>query len=157
MAGGMKKSKLMQPLFSGIFLISATGLALAEEAQSVSSVDPMRPPAALYDPSPTSTSASASSGLQTVIIRTGGKSLAIINGETVALGDKVGAARLVSINETQVELQGAEGKSVMRLTPAVDIKPRIQQKAKSKAAHASKRGGGKANGAPSKSKSNHKH
>ena len=135
-------------------LTLATGLVSGVDTQSASSADPMRPPTALLESIPGDVTA-ASSGLQTVIVRKRGKSLAVINGQTVELGGKVGDARLVKIDESQVELQGPGGKEIMRLTPSVAITPVIQHK--TKVANAHKRGGGKAKRAPSKSKSNHKH
>jgi len=159
MADGIKFLKFLPRLLLAASLAATTGLVLGEEVKSASSADPTRPPAAMLDPSP-SNAAEVSSGLQTVIVRKKGRSLAVINGQTVELGGKVGDARLVKINESQVELQGPGGKEIMRLTPTVDIKPHKPQvqhkaKAKAKAANAHKRGGGKAKRAPSKSKSNH--
>jgi MSHA biogenesis protein MshK len=124
MAGRINQLKQLPNFLLAAALTVATGFVFGEEAQSASSADPTRPPAAMLEPS-SSNPTEATNGLQTVIVRKRGaaRSLAVINGQTVELGGKVGDARVVRIDESQVELQGPGGKEVMRLTPAVDIKP----------------------------------
>ena len=61
-----------------------------------------------------------SSGLQSVLI-SGDHRAAIIDGETVALGDKHGDAKLIEVNEGNVVLQGAQGRQVLSLFPGVKI------------------------------------
>ncbi|MDP3031348.1 MAG: hypothetical protein Q8N33_04645, partial [Rhodocyclaceae bacterium] len=68
--------------------------------------------AAIYD----------SSGLQSVILRKGGKPAALINGSVVELGGKVGEARLIRINEDKVVLRGPQGDETLRLIPAAEKK-----------------------------------
>lgn len=60
-------------------------------------------------------------GLQSVIIAPHHRA-AIINGETVELGGKVGNARLVEVRENSVVLQGPQGRRVMELFPKVNIR-----------------------------------
>ena len=60
-------------------------------------------------------------GLQSIIISPKFRA-AIINGETVALGNKIGDATLVEVRENSVVLQGAEGKRVLELFPGVHLK-----------------------------------
>lgn len=57
-------------------------------------------------------------GLQSVYISPKQR-LAIINGKQFELGDKVGNAKLVEINEHGVVLQGSEGRRVMEVFPAI--------------------------------------
>jgi hypothetical protein len=87
-------------------------------------VDPTRPPANIQ--AATSDPANAaiydSSGLQSVILRKGGKPAALINGSLVELGGKVGEARLIRINEDNVVLRGPQGDETLRLIPAAEKK-----------------------------------
>lgn len=82
--------------------------------------DPTRPPAALSMPQG-SAAALAPSGpqLQSVQISAGRRS-AIISGQRVRLGDKVGDARVVRINENEVVLKGGSGLQTLQLFPNVD-------------------------------------
>ena len=60
-------------------------------------------------------------GLQSIIISPQYRA-AIINGETVSLGGKLGDSRLVEVRENSVVLQNAHGQRVMELFPKVSIK-----------------------------------
>jgi MSHA biogenesis protein MshK len=60
-------------------------------------------------------------GLQSIIIAPNYRA-AIINGETVSLGGKLGDSRLVEVRESSVVLQNAQGRRVMELFPKVNIK-----------------------------------
>ena len=81
--------------------------------------DPTRPP----DVSEATEGAATPSGLQAIVWRSHGGSVAVINGRTVAVGDKVGDARLVSLTATEAVLSGPNGKTTLKLAPAVDKKP----------------------------------
>lgn len=59
-------------------------------------------------------------GLQSVFISPHHRA-AIINGDTVTLGGKVGDATLVEIREDSVVLQSVQGKRVMELFPGVHL------------------------------------
>lgn len=62
--------------------------------------------------------------LQSILIRADGSALAVIDGRTLAIGDRFGSGRLVAIAAGQVTLRGPEGQQVLRLTPAADKKPK---------------------------------
>lgn len=62
-------------------------------------------------------------GLQSVILRKGGKPAALINGTVVELGGRVGESRLVKVSEDHVVLRGPQGDETLRLTPAAEKKP----------------------------------
>lgn len=82
--------------------------------------DPTRP---AIEPSVASAEESAppvKTGLQSILRRKGARPAAIINGQVVELGAKVGDARLLQINESEVVLQGPAGREELRLTPAVE-------------------------------------
>jgi hypothetical protein len=59
-------------------------------------------------------------GLQSVIISPQRRA-AIINGEMIVLGGKIGDATLVEVNQSNVVLQGTQGNRVMELFPGVHI------------------------------------
>ena len=94
-------------------------LVLAGWAHAQGLPDPTRPPALVEGEA---TATPASSGLQSIIHRKGGKSAAVINGRYVELGGKVGDATLTRINEDSVELRSASGRETMYLTPGIGKK-----------------------------------
>jgi MSHA biogenesis protein MshK len=100
-------------------LITLLG-ALSDAAGAQGLPDPTRPPA-LVEGEPTAT-ATAPSGLQSIIRREHGRSAAVINGTYVEQGGKVGDATLMRINEDSVELRSAGGRETMYLTPGVGKK-----------------------------------
>lgn len=100
-------------------LLAAFWIAGAAQAQLV---DPTRPPADLGGADAATGPTSAASGLQSVILRKHGKPAALINGEVVELGGKVGEARLVKISEDAVVLRGPLGEETLRLIPAAEKK-----------------------------------
>jgi MSHA biogenesis protein MshK len=71
--------------------------------------------------------AAPTAGLQTIIRRKAGKPAAIINGEYVELGGRVGESRLTEIGESSVVLSGPSGKETMALTPGIEKKPITQK------------------------------
>ena len=119
MVGGMKLLPCL------LYVIVGGGTANFVFAQKPPSLpvmaDPTRPPAELTAPVADSVAGAdgkpvaASGGLQAVILRKGA-------GDVVSLGGKIGDARLVKISETEAELDGPNGKEVMRMMPTVDKK-----------------------------------
>ena len=61
--------------------------------------------------------------MQTVILRRGGKSGAVINGQYVVVGDKFGDKRVLKISESEVVLEGESGREVIKATPAIEKVP----------------------------------
>lgn len=102
-----------------VLMLGATQFALAETLP-----DPTRPAIDL-NAGPGAAEAvpveAVPQGLQSVIISSGYRA-AIINGQTVTLGDMVGNSKLVEIRESSVVLQNAQGRRVMELFPKVSIK-----------------------------------
>lgn len=94
--------------------------------------DPTRLPAIMAEPVAAVGGATESqpTRLTSIIISTTRRA-AIIDGETVELGDKHGADRLIEVNEGGVVLKGAQGRQVLTLFPdvkmmsrkGVDVKP----------------------------------
>lgn len=84
--------------------------------------DPTRPPGDAALQADAAAGMAVPGGLQSVILRKHGKPAALINGEVVELGGKVGEARLVKVNEDSVVLKGPGGEEILRLMPAVEKK-----------------------------------
>ena len=109
--------------------LNLAGLACAALIGAVSSAfaqglpDPTRPPAAAGV-----AGTEAAAGLQSIIRRTGGKPAAVINGEYVELGGRVGDARLVKVGEDSVVLEGPAGREEMKLLPGIEKKPVVRAK-----------------------------
>jgi MSHA biogenesis protein MshK len=95
--------------------------SLSAAAQGGGMPDPTRPANATEAPGASGTTA-APTGLQAVILRPKGKSVAVINGQTVAVGGMVGDARLVSLTAREAVLSGPNGKEVLKLAPAAEKK-----------------------------------
>ena len=85
-------------------------------------------------------STEASSGLSSVILRKGAKPAAIIDGQYVELGGKVGERKVVSITEGEVILKSTVEKEVLRLTPGIEKRPIVNKIAKKKAARKAAKG-----------------
>lgn len=71
-----------------------------------------------------------SRGLQAIIVRPGkNRSTALVAGQTVHIGSKVGEQRVVKISDNAVILQGDKGREVLQLIPAIKktpvAKPRV--------------------------------
>jgi len=80
--------------------------------------DPMRPPA--YDAAG-GTEAARGSRLQSTLL-SHGRRLAIIDGQTVALGGKIGDATVVDITPTQVVLRRGSETEALQLLPGAEKK-----------------------------------
>lgn len=85
--------------------------------------DPTRPPAQMMVPEIGGAAAPVESGMQTVIVRRKGKSGAVINGQYVEIGGKLGDKRVIKISESEVVLKGEAGREVIRLVPTIEKTP----------------------------------
>lgn len=97
-------------------LLAACGAVHAQAA------DPTQPPAAWLAPAESARPGEDGGGLrlQSVLLRPGGRPVAIIGGQTVVLGERLGEARLIRLNEREAVLQGADGVTHLYLTPDVE-------------------------------------
>lgn len=124
----------------GLALLAAMTVAHAQEL-----ADPTRPPAVAANPAGTATApgaAAVASGLQSIIRRDGAKPAALINGEYVTLGGRVGDARVVKIGEDAVTLKGPMGREILKLMPGVDRTPVVATENKPGDQKAGKRNAG---------------
>ena len=106
----------------GVALLGLSLMAAGTAAPRVIA-DPMRPPVGLsVDSSDSAEDGGAPQApvLQSVIMPRTGKPIAIIGGQQVRLGEKVGESRLVRLNERGAVLEGPGGVEYLLLTPLVD-------------------------------------
>jgi MSHA biogenesis protein MshK len=102
--------------------LAASALALAAgTACGQSMSDPTRPPAAFHLGSGHARSGDAAGGLvlQSVLIFPDARS-AIISGEHVLLGQKIGGQRLVKVGEAEVVLLNGASRRTLKLFPSAD-------------------------------------
>jgi MSHA biogenesis protein MshK len=83
--------------------------------------DPTRPPAFIAGSGSDSAMALTGPVLQSVLLSATRKA-AIISGERVELGEKVGEARLARLTEDEAVLEGPQGRTVLKLVPKVEKK-----------------------------------
>lgn len=108
----------MASRLNATLLALITGIAAPAMAQALP--DPTRPPGGID----AGTAEAADGGLQSIIRPSGAKPKALINGELVLLGGKVGESRLVAINADNVVLQNSDGsRDTLYLTPGISKKP----------------------------------
>ena len=116
----------------GLALSSAL-LAASPETLAQALGDPMRPPA---EASSSSSGArgeaqgGTSSRLQSVLISPG-RRVAVIDGRTVGIGERVGDATLIGIAESEVTLQRGAERQSLKLHPGIEKKP-VPQRAERK-------------------------
>lgn len=106
------------------FAICLSPLSTAGAAEMLR--DPTRPPAMLYAPDGV---AEIESGpvLQSVLISSGRRT-AVISGQSVKVGDKVGDARVIRIKETEVVLKAGSSLQTLKLFPDVEKRTAVKTK-----------------------------
>jgi MSHA biogenesis protein MshK len=105
-------------------LLAAASLAAAQALQ-----DPTRPPASLMTRQAAGADAQAGAPvkkaprLQSVLIarQPGGRHVAVIDGETLRLGDSYQGARVTRIEQNEVELSRGNARQVLKLNAAVPL------------------------------------
>jgi MSHA biogenesis protein MshK len=104
-------------------LIAAAALMAAAQAAAQALPDPTRPPASILAPASAASAdaapASAGPQLQSVLIarHPGGRHVAVIDGQTVQLGDKYKGALLTRMTATEVVLVNGKSRQVLKLYP----------------------------------------
>lgn len=99
-------------------------LAFAAQAETALLADPTRPAGFSAGPS----AAEGGEGglrLQSVVSPRGGRPMAIISGQMVSLGQKLGDARLIRLSETEAVLRGPKGTERLFLIPDVSKKGEV--------------------------------
>lgn len=81
--------------------------------------DPTRPPSSFAVGGMGSPAASSGPVLQSVLISSG-RRIAVINGQTVHVGDKVGEARVAKISEGEVVLNDGKSLQTLKLFPGAE-------------------------------------
>ncbi|MCC7644373.1 MULTISPECIES: MSHA biogenesis protein MshK [unclassified Janthinobacterium] len=103
-------------------------------AQAQALDDPTRPPAALWAPASAAPVVAARPQLQSVLISTqpGGRRLAVIDGQTVKVGSKVGDAVVTEIHDTAVLLRRGKSLETFKLYPSSKTDNKADRKTDSK-------------------------
>lgn len=117
----------------------ALALPLAAGAQIA---DPTRPPVGVAE---TADEAAVAAGpvLQSVLIPKNGRPLAVIDGQQVRLGERLGERRLVRLSEREAVLDGPLGIERLQLTPGVEKTNVVAKKATKTPARARAQGEGR--------------
>ena len=131
---GQTRAAAAPPLFARVTLFCLLSSVICPLAAQ-NWTDPTQPPAGIYGGQGDQGAANvirprANNGLQSVIISPQRRA-AIINGETVELGAKIGGAKLIEVNEGGVVLQGIRGKRMLALFPGVSLKMKTDSTAQS--------------------------
>jgi len=107
-----------------LLVLGFVGLTWAA-AVHAQGADPTRPASIAVGGADAGTGVSTptETGVQTVIIRAGGKSSAVINGQHVVVGGKFGEKRVLKISETEVVLKGDNGRETLKVTPSIEKTP----------------------------------
>lgn len=103
-----------------VFFLALAGFVVAGAAPA-QVPDPTRP--AGTSVSGGEAGAALESGVQTVILRRRGKSAAVINGQYVEVGGRLGDKRVLKISESEVVLQGETGREIIKVTPDIEKMP----------------------------------
>lgn len=114
--------KPVKPVMIGLMALTACvfGNCLSAPAVAQDNLrDPTRPPASLDTPNPGMPIASSSPVLQSVLISQGRK-VAVISGETVQVGDRLGDARVTKIREGEVVLVRDGQSQTLKLFPGIE-------------------------------------
>lgn len=112
-----------------VIRLSLILIGLSDAVQASNLPDPTRPPASVDAAAPTT----VPSGPTLQAIRTfDGKRMAIISGQAVKVGGKVGEAIVTRIDEDRVVLRGAEGMQTLKLFPDVIKSPTTSGQIESK-------------------------
>lgn len=105
-------------ILGGVLLLAFGTLTVSARAQALLP-DPTRPPVAFSEPVP---AAGAVMGpvLQSVKLLKKGKSVAVIGGQQVRLGELYGESRLVKLTDREAVLKGPAGIEHLMLTPGIE-------------------------------------
>lgn len=99
-------------------------------AQAQALPDPTRPPAALWAPADAAPAAPSRPQLQSVLIsnKPGGRRVAVIDGQVVRVGSKVGGAVVTEIRDTAVLLRRGKSQETFTLYPSSKLNNQTDRK-----------------------------
>ena len=111
--------------FRSLALAMSLALALSLPAGAQPLADPTRPPPqARLTGAEDAPAATQGPQLQSILIGTRGREVAVIDGQTLRRGDKIHGATLVAISKNQVVLQHGRERQVLTLFPHADAEPK---------------------------------
>jgi MSHA biogenesis protein MshK len=82
--------------------------------------DPTQPPAAFERPDQKSETAPSSAPVLQSVLIAPGRSVATVSGQEVRVGDRLGAAQVVNISETEVLLRNGNDVQTLKLFPDIE-------------------------------------
>lgn len=113
----------------GLFFLIGLGALVPAWADSIAVADPTRPPGQMLTEGSDGAPEEGAQRLQSVLLPKGGRPLAVIGGKVVRLGEKVGEARLIRVNESEAVLSGPQGMEHLYLTPDVKKSTKVRKDA----------------------------
>ncbi|MDY0975054.1 hypothetical protein SOM61_08775 [Massilia sp. CFBP9012] len=107
----------MDEAVKNLFLTALACLALAQPAAAQALLDPTRPPPGMDRIAPELAAADDAPRLQSVLIarHAGGRHVAVIDGETVRLGETFKGARVARVSANEVVLVRGAERQVLRM------------------------------------------
>ncbi|MDY0964113.1 hypothetical protein [Massilia sp. CFBP9026] len=107
----------MDEAVKNLFLTALACLALAQPAAAQALLDPTRPPPGMDRIAPELAAADDAPRLQSVLIarHAGGRHVAVIDGETVRLGESFKGARVARVSANEVVLMRGAERQVLRM------------------------------------------
>ena len=107
----------MDEAVKNLFLTALACLALAQPAAAQALLDPTRPPPGMDRIAPDSIAVDDAPRLQSVLIarHAGGRHVAVIDGETVRLGETFKGARVARVSANEVVLVRGAERQVLRM------------------------------------------
>jgi len=103
-------------------LMGLISLSVAMPSVAQALADPTRPPN-VVDAATAESGAAVTGPVLKSILLSSSRRLAVIDGRTVNVGDRVGKARVIAIDADSVKLRGSEGITLLKLLPEVKKGP----------------------------------
>lgn len=116
----MAQRLILASLALSLLLVASASRAAAAEPGGQALGDPMRPPETSASPS-NEARGDASARLQSVLISRS-RSVAVIDGRSVRLGERIGDATVTAISPSQVTLQRGAERQTLKLYPGTEKK-----------------------------------
>ena len=98
-------------------LVLALAAMLAAAAQAAPFADPTQPPAI----TPGEPGSAGGQRVESILIAPD-RRLAVVGGQQVTIGSRIGAGTVVRISETEVVVRGGDGEQTLKLIPEITAK-----------------------------------